>query len=266
MPALRYPNSLLFKISGNNLRRPSWLLGTMHMICASDFSIKDKIFKALLKCKKYYMEVDLGSQAELSTMQTEDKEGYGFEEGLSDEEREEMNQILISQFGLTLEQVRNIPPIALINKMTTDAIGCDDFVVAEMELLKLAQDAGLKTGGLETGMQQLKIAEKVFDGREILYQLKSSDDYKILFERMIRAYHAESLDDLAAFVTDERFMSPKAYKILVLDRNKRWALQIPKLIAEESSFIAVGAGHLPGEKGVINLLKLQGFSINPVYR
>ncbi len=266
MMKLRYPNSLLFKISGNHLRKPSWLLGTMHMICADDFSIKDKILKALFKCEKYYMEVDLSSDVELNTMQVEKESDYDFGKGLTDEEQEEMNQILVNQFGLTLEQVQNVPPIALINKMTTDAIGCDDYVVAEMELLKVAQEAGLKTGGLETGLQQLKIAEKVFDGKEILYQLKSSDDYKEHFEKMINAYHEENLFDLAAFVTDKRFMSPKAYKILVLDRNRRWARQIPKLIDGESAFIAVGAGHLPGEKGVINLLQEQGLSVNPVYR
>lgn len=263
---IKYPNSLLYKISGNGLKKSSYLLGTMHMICAEDFEIKQKVMNALARCNQYFMEVDLGSVAEMDVMQDQSSVIENFSEDLSEKQKAELNQILIDQYGLSLQDAEQLPPVALINKMTTDAIGCEDFKIAEIELLQLAQQSGLQTGGLETAMQQMKIAEKVFDGKEIFRQLKSAADYKELFARMIKAYHSENLFDLAAFVTDKRFMSRKAYNILVIDRNKRWAKKIPKLISETSTFVAVGAGHLPGEKGVLTLLKDQGWNVNPVYR
>lgn len=50
----------------------------------------------------------------------------------------------------------------------------------------------------------------------------------------------------------------------LFDRNKKWMEHIPKLILEKASLIAVGAAHLPGKDGLINLLRLQGFTVEPV--
>lgn len=266
MRSQKYPNSLLFKISGNEFKKPSWLLGTMHMICAKDFLIKKKVLHALRKCDRYFMEVDLGNSAEISQMQEQGETMEGLGADLSVREREELDKILTIQFGVPAEEAAQLPPIALINKLTIDAIGCEEIVMAESELLAIAQEAGITTGGLETAEEQTNIARKVFTGKEMLLQLKSYSDYKDLFGKMKTAYQAENLLELAMFVNDKRFMSRSAYNTLVISRNKRWSKKIPKLMDEESVFIAVGAGHLPGEGGVINLLRLQGLSVNPVYR
>lgn len=236
------------------------------MVCAEDFFVKEKVLKALYKCKKYYMEVDLASALELGEMENITEKRIDFGQGLSEKEKEELNRILLGQFNMTIEEANQLPPMVLINKMTTDAIECEDFLVVEIELLKLAQEAELQPGGLETGLQQLKIAEKVFDAKEVLYQLKSAGDYKDLFKKMLDTYRTENLFELAEFVTDKRFMSRSAYKILVDNRNKRWIKKIPELIMDESVFIAVGAGHLPGERGIIELLRKDGYAVNPVYR
>lgn len=266
MPELKYPHSLLYKISGGELTKPSWLLGTMHMICAKDFAIKKKVLSALKKCTHYYMEVDLGSQSELETMQHQEATLAGMAEDLSDKGRAELEEILSTRFGINMEEAADLPPMALINKMAAEAIGCEEIAVAEMELLAIASARGIVTGGLETAKQQLEIASKVFTGKEMLLQMRSSDDYKDLFGKMRDAYQTEKLTELAGFVTDKRMMSRRAYNILVIDRNKRWARLIPKIVTKQSSFIAVGAGHLPGEKGVINLLRQQRLNVNPVYR
>lgn len=241
-------------------------MGTMHMICAEDFTLKTKVLSALKKCSHYYMEVDLGSETEMQAMQGKMASITSIVRSLSAEDRDELNNILVDRFAMTIDQAENIPPIALINKMTTAAIGCEDIKVAEIELLSIAEAAGKTTGGLETGTEQMKIADKVFDGEEILRQLKSAQDYGDLFINMKEAYSNENLLKLAALVNDKRFMSRKAFNILVTNRNKRWAKLIPGLIRDKSVFIAVGAGHLPGATGILNLLKLQGFTINPVYR
>lgn len=266
MQQLRYPNSLLYKLSRKDLRKPSWILGTMHMICAEDFLIRDKVLKALRKCSHYYMEVDLGSAVEIDIMQHGQQTSAGYFTDLTGDERDKMNLILIKEFGITVDEAAQMSPVTLLNKMATDALDCEEYKIAEMELLLIAQQLGLETGGLETADEQLRIAQDVFDGKEVLHQLQSSSDYKGLFTQMVNAYHAERLYDLARLVTDKRFMSDKAYNILVIERNKSWAKMIPPLVADKSAFIAVGAGHLPGESGLIALLKDQGYAVNPVYR
>jgi uncharacterized protein YbaP (TraB family) len=80
------------------------------------------------------------------------------------------------------------------------------------------------------------------------------------------AYNAENMQELAKLVADKNFMSKRANHILVNERNRRWVKVISKLVEKTSAFIAVGAGHLPGNQGLIQLIKDKGYAINPVYR
>lgn len=262
----KHKNSLLYKITGNRLKKPSYLLGTMHMICGENFYLQEKVLKALNKCSIYYMEVDLGSAQQLRSMQQKIPAIADISGELSVSEKNELDHLLQNQFGLSLDEARQEPPIMLINRMAMDAIDCDDVRVVEMELLKIAQKNDLKTAGLETALEQLKIAQKVFTGKEILKQLKAAAAYKAAFGKMVEAYRSENLQELAMLVTDKRFMSKRAFNILVINRNKRWSKAIPLLIESQSAFIAVGAGHLPGEQGLLQLLVENGYSVNPVYR
>ena len=266
MKPFKHKNSLLYKITGNGLKKPSYLLGTMHMVCAKDFLLQQKILKAMEKCSTYFMEVDLGSAQQIQLMQQPFPETVDIAEGLSISEQGDLDFILRNQFDLSLDEARQLPPVALVQRMTIDAIDCEDTVMVEMELLKIAQDKGLQTAGLETALEQLHIAQKVFNGKEILLQLRSAGVYKFLFTQMVKAYHSENLEELAMLITDKRFMSKRAYNILVINRNKRWTKAIPSLIGSENAFIAVGAGHLPGEHGILQLLGEKGYAVNPVYR
>lgn len=266
MPVNQYRKSLLYKISGNGLPKASYLLGTMHMICAKDFQVPPKVADAIGKCKTFYMEVDLGSVDEVSTMKQQKPMETDLSIGLTEKQSTALNQKLKSHFELSLNDTQNIPPIALINKMTIDAMGCEEIIVAEAELLRIAKRMGAKTSGLETAGEQIAIAKKVFTGREMLWQLSAAEDYKYTFSRMVAAYQSENLKHLAALVTNPSMMSKYAYRTLVINRNKRWAKKIPTLIKKEPSFIAVGAGHLPGEQGLLSLLKEKGFRVSAVYK
>ena len=266
MNPFKFKNSLLYKITGNGLKKPSYLLGTMHLVCAKDFHLQEKVLKALGKCNIYYMEVNLGDVHQLQLMQQHSPTLPDFSEGLSIAEKEDLNQSLQNQFDLSLEEAKQLPPAALINRMIFDAIDCDAPKSMEQELLIIAREKGLLSGGLETALQQLNIAQKVFTGKELLNQLKSADNYKEILARIMKAYHSENLEELSLLVAEKDFMSERAYHILVTKRNRRWVKTIASLTASQSAFIAVGAGHLPGEQGLIQLLIRGGYAVNPVYR
>ena len=262
----RYPNSLLFKVTSLNSARYAYLLGTMHMICAKDFYIKPKVINALRKCDTYYMEVDLGNSDEMNAMAESQASLRDLSEGLTEKESAQLQTVIQEATGVSAENIEEVSPLALINKLTMEAMGCDDVKVPEIELVQIAFHLGLTTGGLETALDQFHIAQKVFTGKEMLHQLKGIKGYKDLFENIATAYHSENLTELAALITDKQFMSKRAYQTLVTSRNRKWAKRIPRLIEKGKPFIAIGAGHLPGDTGVIDLLRLQGFSVNPVYR
>jgi hypothetical protein len=56
----------------------------------------------------------------------------------------------------------------------------------------------------------------------------------------------------------------KYMDLLLYNRNRKWAKALDSLLPAKSLLIAVGAGHLPGKKGVIALLKKEGFTVEPV--
>ncbi len=81
---------------------------------------------------------------------------------------------------------------------------------------------------------------------------------------MTRLYRKQQLDDL------EKLMYDKTYKeneinVLLYDRNQKWVEQLPTLMMRAPSFIAVGALHLAGERGLVNLLRQKGYTVTPYY-
>lgn len=83
---------------------------------------------------------------------------------------------------------------------------------------------------------------------------------------LIDDYKAENIEAIYNRTTGEKFMNEKT-RIAMLDkRNSNWVNQIPELMKNKSTFIAVGAAHLAGEQGVINLLKKAGYKVKSVMK
>ena len=258
--------SLLWKVSGKNLKKPSYIYGTMHLMCAEDFLIKDKVLSAFKKCDTLFMEVDLASMEEMSIMNNQEEQTASISAGLDEEEQHELDEILQSSYGYTLKEADKQAPIMLLNQMIIRSIGCSELKVFEMEFIAMAAEYGMHTGGLETALEQLDIADKIYASKELLRQLKIGDSYTEVFQNMLAAYKEEDLEALGSLISDRRFMSEDGEETMLTDRNKRWAASMPKLMKKNSIFFAVGAGHLGQKHGIIHLLRKKGFNVNPVYR
>ena len=258
--------SLLWKVSGNNLKKPSYIYGTMHLMCARDFQIKSKVYSAFKKCEAVFMEVDLANMDEMAIMNGGQEYTNSISAGLTSEEQQELDDLLQTQYGYTLEEADMQAPMMLLNQMIVRSIGCEELKVFEMEFIAMAAREGMTTGGLETALEQLEIADKIYDSRELLRQLKIGDDYKEVFQDMLLAYQKEDLAALNLLISDRRFMSEEGEEKMLLSRNRKWASLMPRLMKDQSIFFAVGAGHLGDKHGILNLLREKGFHVNPVYR
>jgi len=83
------------------------------------------------------------------------------------------------------------------------------------------------------------------------------------FSKMVAEYKKQNLDSLYQQVTSSPDIQGSE-KVLLFDRNARWIPQMESAMKESPTFFAVGAGHLAGDKGVINLLRQQGYTVKPV--
>jgi uncharacterized protein YbaP (TraB family) len=99
---------------------------------------------------------------------------------------------------------------------------------------------------------------------EIVNQMKIGNEYTPLFAKMVEYYKSENIMELDKLLKDRRFMNVEAEKIMLNNRNLDWVEKIPSIMASGSSFMAFGAAHLPGDFGIINLLRKKGYIVKPI--
>ncbi len=131
----------------------------------------------------------------------------------------------------------------------------------------LAQDdaKGKKIAELETVDFQFKLMNSIMVAEEIYQYVLTLDKQKEITKTMINAYFNEDLDALGALFNDPSYMQEDKMADLLEKRNKAWMEKIPAMMEQQASLFAVGAGHLVGEKGIINLLKKKGYQVTPVF-
>src|SRR6185312_6473325 len=89
-------------------------------------------------------------------------------------------------------------------------------------------------------------------------------NYKNEFQSMLEFYKNQNLDSLKNVISKSETGSDKYDDLLLNNRNKNWVKQLDQIMKNESVFVAVGTGHLLGEKGLINLLRQQGYTVQPL--
>ncbi|MBN8784099.1 MAG: TraB/GumN family protein [Terrimonas ferruginea] len=259
--------SLLWEISGNGLKEPSYLLGTFHLLCEKDFELKPKVVSTLSKVKKLVTEIDYTDPKEMQAMAAAPKAEKTLTSQLSPDEATHLNEVLKS-YGTTLAEMDTFNTQSLYSLLAQKAITCPatEIKMYEVELLRLALATGKKTGGLEKIAYQMDALAKSYNLKEAIRQLSAGDLYEKLTQKMIRAFKNEDLPELDKLLKDKRLMNDSQEYWMLTDRNQNWASDMPAMMQTESILFAVGAGHLMGEKGLIELLRAKGYTVKPVFQ
>ncbi|MFH6997714.1 TraB/GumN family protein [Flavobacterium sp. FlaQc-57] len=257
-------NSLLWEVSGNGLAKPSYLYGTIHMICSGDYFLSEKTKKAFEASDKLVLEVNFSDPKETSEMQQLAMGKEPLSKTLSAEELSKLDAILKRTSGMTVQQVDSFNLMTVMSLVIMKSFGCPDMKFYEMEFIEQAKKRNIEVSGLETIKSQFAILENAYSNDKIITMLEESTPEEMT--KLVTAYKSENLNDLYLITNDKRFTSEKTRKIILDDRNVNWVQQIPAMIKKESVFFAVGAGHLVGEEGVINLLRKAGYKVKPVMK
>lgn len=255
-------NSLLWEVSGNGLEKSSYLFGTIHMICENDYNLRPKVKEAFDKTSKLALEINMADSNEIAYLQ---KAAMGTEllsQKLSSTQLTELESILQKQAGITVKQVDNYSMMTVMSLLSMKAFGCQNLKFYEMELIGKAKEHQKNIIGLEKAQDQMIFLGQAYSDSQMLEFFKNinADETK----ELVQNYVNENLSGLYQNVTDKRFMDANAKKWLLDVRNTNWVKQMPDLMQKESIFFAVGAGHLSGEQGIINLLKKTGYTVKPV--
>lgn len=258
--------SILWEITGNELNRPSYLFGTIHLIPKDSFYfpefMEDRLTQSEMLVTEISMDIPLKEQIALAQrMMLPDEKT--FQDYMTEEEYSHFESFLIDSLDI---KPMKVDAFTKIKPIYVPGLILNELVIKptayEMELSKIAKKKKLENEYLETIHEQLDILDKI--KMEDAFGYFSSDfDMEQEYKELLTKYLAGDIHsiymDMKSDTTFEGFESS-----LLKERNQKWIPKIDSLIHEKSCFIAVGAGHLPGEEGVINLLRNKGYIVKPV--
>ncbi len=260
--------SLLYRISGKNLRQPAYVYGTIHLICPGDFVMPSALKNAVTAGSALYLEIDLDDPSTISEMvkSMTAPAGYSLEQHFTPEEFARLTAWLKDSMQLDIRHFARTKPMVLQMKMLQRAVPCSAPVSYEVELLKIAMAAKKPVLGLEKISDQLAVFDSIPDSVECRMIMEYVNDFpkqRNTFAQMTAAY---KMRDAAAL---HRLFAESAEwagyeNALVYNRNRNWVPVIEKAMQEGPVVIACGAMHLGGEQGLLALLKARGYEVTPV--
>lgn len=262
-------NSLLWKVSGNGLEKPSYLYGTFHLLCPGDLQIDDKVAKAFNKSDQLVLELDFDDPTVMPTIQQNMmyKDGTTAKSYLNEDEYKMVKGFFSDSLNMPFERLQTIKPFFLSSMTMMHFLGCQPASF-EQKLTSMAKENSIEVKGLETVKEQLSFIEDIpmdMQKKMLLENMEAYDESKEMFDKMVKHYLEEDIDGINDLM--DKYMSDEYAEFkeqLLLKRNKNWVPDIEKLAGKNSSFIAVGAGHLPGEDGLIDLLQQAGYKVEAV--
>lgn len=257
-------NSLLWEVSGNGLSKPSYLYGTIHMICSGDYFVSDKTKKAFDASEKLVLEVNFDDPKELADMQQMTMGKEPLSKKLTPEQLSKLDALLKKSAGMTVQQVDAFSLMSVMSLILSKSFECTDMKFYELDFIASAKKRKEQIGGLETIKSQFKSFEDAYSDNEMIAMLEESDTE--LMNEMVAAYKQEKLEDLYKIITADNVMNDKAKKYMLYERNINWVKVLPEMMKKESLFVAVGSAHLAGDLGLINLLKKAGYTVKPVMK
>ncbi|MDM1531312.1 TraB/GumN family protein [Myroides marinus] len=256
--------SLLWEITGNGLHKPSYIVGTIHIMCKDDFVLTPKVQRVIDRVDNLTLEVNFTDPKEIVEIQKSMNNQVSLTRNLDEDNRKELVELLINEYGLSNSEVDSISSLGLMNLMTNKELQCE-VVSYDVELIMLGMKKGKNFGGLEHGKEQLELFNKAFSVKEIVRQLKLKDESTDNLTSIIEAFKNEDMNKLYELGTDPQFMPIEVKSIMLDNRNKTWVEKMGRIMLIESTLFAVGSAHLGGEVGVIELLRKKGYDVAPVY-
>jgi uncharacterized protein YbaP (TraB family) len=255
-------NSMLWEVSGNGLAKPSYLFGTVHMICGKDFIMKPKVLEAFSKTSKLTLEINMDNTEELKIVQEMAISKEPLSKKLTPKQIAQLEEVLKKNGGLTLAQVDNYSLETVMSFLFMNSFGCTDLKFYELEFIGKAKESKKPIVGLEKAVEQMDLLNQSFTDDELIaYLQKINVD---MCNTMIKDYKNEDINSIYAMTTDKEMMSATTKKTLLDNRNENWLKIMTQMMQKESVFFAVGAAHFAGELGVLNLLRKVGYIVKPI--
>ena len=280
--ALACQAQLLWKVSGNGLGRPSYIFGTHHMAPSTMIDQIPGMNAAIDGCDIVVGEIEkdslMGQEAQMKmakamiapTDSTLDKlyttAEYAVVEKVFDK--------YFGSMGVKLAQMKTLKPNAISTQLQAmQAIkyfpNFDANSLIDIAVQNRANKAGRPSASLESLQEQIDLlfnTPLTEQAKNLLEACRQDAFFQEQSSALAEAYMHQDLDKLMAVMTDATMggESEEALEALIYSRNRNWAEKLTKMMPERACLVCVGAGHLPGPKGLLQLLRDKGYTVEPM--
>lgn len=260
-------NSLLYQVKGKD-KKVSYLFGTIHMIPDSLYYFPSKLNKIVAKSNEVVLEIaDLSDRTKAQKL-VKLESGSSFDIFTPEQKDSVLNwgaellHVKPEQFETLFQQVK---PFVLM-QLSFQKLMQSDVHMYDMELQLNAQKLGIPVSGLESMEDQIRIFDKIPStemAEMIMKMIRNPNEGEEIFLKMAQYYHKQDLENLTKMILDNEEFGSASEDILD-KRNHNWIPKMEELMKTKTCFFAVGAGHLGGPNGVIELLRNLGYEVTPV--
>jgi len=251
---------------------PLYIVGSIHLLKPDAYPLPDPIEEAFAASPEVIFETDIdalnnpATQMKLLQMGMY-QDGSGLEDHVSEETWTQLTDYLNEQ-GMPPQLVAKFKPwmaALTLSVLGMQKAGYDPMHGLEFYFNKKAKESGKPVSGLEDPMFQINLLASFSGENEEDYLVQTLEDLESLpdyLKQMDEAWRTGNMDQLAEFLNEHLLEFPEIADQLLYDRNEDWATKLDQRIKEgKPAIVIVGAGHLAGEKSLLDLLEQKGYTI-----
>jgi uncharacterized protein YbaP (TraB family) len=269
-PSDAQEKALLWRVS--NDKHSIYLLGSIHYLKKENFPLHKVILDAFNASKTLVLEIDLNrispDAAQRVTLEKAMyRDGQTLQQNVS-EETYQLTEQHAAKLGIDMKIMGPMKPwfVALtLLAIKFQQIGLDPNLGVDHYLAGRAKASGKATSGLETLEFQMGLLDQLSkrDQESLLRETVGEMELLVTnINQIVQSWLNGDSDSLEALLLGSMKEYPELHEKIIVDRNRRWVPQIEKILAQDGdAIVVVGAAHLVGKDGVIEMLKARGYRL-----
>ncbi len=249
-----------------------YLLGSIHMLKREDMALKTIIDETFNKAKRLVFEVDLLNESPEKMQKLILQKGINLDGKMLQQkvsrETFQWATIWANELGIDIKTLTPLKPWLAGLTMTVlhlQKLGYDPNSGVDRQLARRAQLANKPVSGLESVESQFDLLDQLPAGLQemmLRYSISEIEQINKMVESLVRVWRDGDVAAAEKLFLESMAAYPELREKLLDERNRNWLPQIEKFIdSGEDTLVVVGAAHLVGKNGVIELLKGRGYRL-----
>lgn len=267
--------SLLWEVTGKDTRDTSYLFGTFHAFKAGFVDTMQPVMSGLARSTAVVGEIELTDPSVMMGVAGSMRSPVPLKKLLSESDYHRVDSIFKWATGYGIGMFNMMKPMAAQSQLVKSMFdkiyptnSHPDEAILDMYFQHKAQQDQKPIFGLETVQEQVKL---LFDDITVERQaemlmdaVRDFDSSKLMLTELADCYVNSDMNCLERIGNESEGFTKEEMDALVKTRNENWMKKLPQIFRDHRAFVAVGALHLPGEYGMVKLLRDAGYTVRAV--